>query len=85
MIPIVIKECPFCGSEATIIKQQHGYADTAYCVQCTQCRCKSAPIIIGVYMQYHGKENVTVTDADAIHDSITRWNKRTPAAVCRAN
>ncbi len=81
-----IMPCPFCGSEAAIIKHHFGYnyRENSYCVRCTKCYCKSPSITATTYMWYHGKQNFVVTDEKAIHDCVAKWNTRTAEAMCTA-
>ncbi len=70
-----LKECPFCGAPAQLIKGQI-YNSDVYRVECPRCCASAARAHIGTYLWYYGKQNVTFTDEQARQQAINNWNCR---------
>lgn len=71
----ILKECPFCGATASIIKTQILMRD-AYLVECDICKAQGIfeiPAKKG-YILNHPER--VVTDKQAIEKVIAHWNNR---------
>lgn len=64
-----LKSCPFCGDEATLVKDRASDGNCSYkiaYVKCNSCGCRSAAFIVDGY--YAARTTV--------RDAIKSWNRR---------
>ncbi|MBP1548471.1 MAG: Lar family restriction alleviation protein [Oscillospiraceae bacterium] len=71
-----LKKCPFCGGSAEMVKTYAFFDYSSYYIKCSCCGASVPITATGIYMQYNGERNVTVTDKMIIDRIITTWNNR---------
>ena len=74
-----LKPCPFCGSEAKLIKIQWGYKDTPVTIMNRwTVKCTSCSVDIGIFTStiYENDEGYLVVEHDGPKEAVDAWNRR---------
>ena len=73
---IKIKECPFCGSPASVNIGEYAWHSTAVLVRCDKCGASTMPSIIGLALGFGGEKDTEISLTTAVNRAIGQWNNR---------
>ena len=73
-----IKECPFCGGSAGLVKVSTGFnhegtIENSYMVQCLNCRTSTRVFTSRIYQDKTGD---VIIEANGAVEAVSQWNRR---------
>jgi hypothetical protein len=77
---IELKKCPFCGSEATLVRKSSSYTANPttimdkWVVECDNTNCDA--YTAGSSKIYQNEEGEIIVDANGAEIAIAKWNMR---------